>query len=86
MYFKIINLSFFSYLLKSHVYDSYVCIFLFFAHSGMTRKQGSDLAAVFWGMFAWSRGLAVPAAIILPPEAIMCISFVLCIGTYKQIL
>ena len=45
----------------------------------LTRQQGSDIAAVFWGAFASMRALAVPAAIFLPPEIIMVFSFTACL-------
>jgi len=61
-------------------FGTFIAVFAVECKLGMTRKQGSDLSAVFWGVFAGSRALAIPAAIILPPDAIMCISFLSCIG------
>ena len=47
---------------------------------GLSRQEGTDVTAIFWGAFAGGRGLAVPAAIFLPPEAIMAFSFLACLG------
>jgi len=71
---------YFLYVGQEVAFGTFIAVFAVESKLGMTRKQGSDLSAVFWGVFAGSRGVAVPAAIILPPDVIMCISFISCIG------
>jgi len=70
---------FFLYVGLEVAFGTFITTFAVTSKLGLTRQQGSDIAAVFWGAFATMRALAVPAAIFLPPEIIMIFSFITCL-------
>jgi len=72
----IMMLFFFLYVGQEVAFGTFISVFAVRCKLGLTRQQGSDLAAVFWGTFAGTRGLAVPAAIWIPSNVIMTVSMV----------
>lgn len=71
---------FFLYVGQEVAFGTFISVFAVECKLGLSRQQGSDLTAVFWGTFAGARGLAVPAAILLPPNVIMTVSFIASLG------
>ncbi len=47
---------------------------------GLSKQEGAEMTATFWGSFAAARGLAIPAAILLSPEVIMWTSLATAFG------
>ena len=60
-------------------YGTFITTFAVTSKLGLTRLQGSDITAVFWGAFATVRALSIPAAVFLTPEIIMVFSFTTCL-------
>jgi FHS family Na+ dependent glucose MFS transporter 1 len=82
----LLSVLFFLYVGMEVAFGTFVSVFAVQSNLGFTRQQvseldlfndkalshqGSDVTAVFWGTFAVTRGLAIFAAILAPPNLIM---------------
>jgi len=74
----IISLFFFFYVGMEVTYGTFVSTFGVESALGLSRQQGSDITAIFWGSFAVMRGIAIVAAIWVVPSIIMAASFLCC--------
>lgn len=74
----IISTFFFFYVGMEITYGTFVSTFGVESALGLSRQQGSDITAIFWGSFAVMRGVAIVAAIWVAPSIIMAASFLCC--------
>jgi len=72
-------LFFFLYVGQEVAYGTFITAFSVQSKLGLSRQEGSDVTAIFWGTFAATRGLAIPAAIFLNPQEIMTLSCTICL-------
>ena len=69
---------FFLYTGMELAFATFISVFSVKSSLQFTRLQGSNLTAVFWGIFATTRGCAIFVAIIAEPGVIMWSSLVSC--------
>ena len=78
--YSVMLLFFFFYVGMEVVYGTYLTTFAVSCDLKLSRQQGADITAMFWGAFATMRLVAIILAIKVKPLAFLCLSFGLCCG------
>ena len=67
----LLSILFFLYNGMEVAFGTFISVFAVKSNLGLTRAQGSDVVAIFWGTFATMRGLSVVLAIFAKPATVM---------------
>eukprot|EP00094_Tigriopus_californicus_P009410 TCALIF_09073-PA protein Name:"Similar to Naglt1 Sodium-dependent glucose transporter 1 (Rattus norvegicus)" AED:0.14 eAED:0.14 QI:47/0.33/0.25/0.75/0.33/0.5/4/0/416 len=80
------SLFLFLYVGMEYCFGTYLTTFAYESRLNLTRIQGANLTAIFWGAFSFMRFLAIFAAFYISPLVVLAFSFVICFfGTFTLI-
>lgn len=83
----IFSLFLFLYVGMEYCFGTYLTAFAYESKQNLTRVQGANLTAIFWGAFSFMRFLAIFAAFYISPLVVLAFSFVICFfGSFALIL